>query len=276
MQSQPSFEFPPVAFVDLSGFRVAYREWGRADAAQTIVLIHGLTSSSLSWIRVAPVLARRYRVLAVDLKGHGDSARTPGGYQLAEQAREVAAFCAALGLRNVTVMGHSWGGAIALMLATSTNLVNRLILDDPAIGERDPDRQQWARDEEFFASLVGLSRAEAEQRAPAYLAQGWTLEDVAGKIDAAMKGSPAAVRAIFADNWTWTVHDLLPAVRCPTLLVHAPADRDGAVDAEALALARANPDIRELLLPEADHNIHRTAFDAFMNAIEPFLAGEGG
>lgn len=87
---------------------------------------------------------------------------------------------------------------------------------------------------------------------------------------------PAAVRAIFADNWTWALQDLLPAVRCPTLLVHAAADRDGAVDAEALAMARANPGIRVLLLPQADHNIHRTAFDAFMNAVEPFLAGEGG
>ncbi len=235
--------------MDLSGFRMAYRKWGRADAAQTIVLIHGLTSSSLSWIRVAPVLARRYRVLAVDLKGHGDSARTPGGYQLAEQTREVAAFCAALGLRNVTVMGHSWGGAIALLLATSSDLVGRLILEDPAIGERHPDRQAWARDTETYAGLVGLSRAEAEQLGPGYRAKGWTEEDVAGKIEAAMKGSPAAVRAIFADNWTWALHDLLPAVRRPTLLIHAPAERDGAVDAEALALARANPDFRVLLLP---------------------------
>ncbi|TME43658.1 MAG: alpha/beta hydrolase [Chloroflexi bacterium] len=62
-------------FVDLHGYRMAYREWGDPAAMQTLVLIHGITSSSLSWIRVAPRLATRSRVLVVDLKGHGDSDR---------------------------------------------------------------------------------------------------------------------------------------------------------------------------------------------------------
>ena len=60
---------PPLEFVDLSGYRMAYRQWGSIDQADTIVLIHGITSSSLSWIRVAPRLAQYARVLAMDLKG---------------------------------------------------------------------------------------------------------------------------------------------------------------------------------------------------------------
>ena len=62
-----SFEFSPPAFVDLAGFRIAYREWGRPEASQTLVLIHGITSSSLSWTRVARALAEEYRVIAMEI-----------------------------------------------------------------------------------------------------------------------------------------------------------------------------------------------------------------
>ena len=141
MQQQPTVAFPPPAFLDLSGFRLAYREWGPPAAARAVVLLHGITSSSLSWIRVGPALAQQHRVLAVDLKGHGDSGQPPSGYRIADQAREVAALCTALGLRGPSVVGHSWGGAVALHLATSTDLVGRLVLEDPAIGQRNPDRQ---------------------------------------------------------------------------------------------------------------------------------------
>src|SRR5216683_4931909 len=60
-------------FVDLGGYRMAYREWGDPAATEAVILIHGITSSSLSWVRVAPRLAAQARVIAVDLQGHGDS-----------------------------------------------------------------------------------------------------------------------------------------------------------------------------------------------------------
>src|SRR6266849_1747878 len=97
-------------FVELAGYRMAYREWGDTAATEAVILVHGITSSSLSWVRVGPRLAGRARVIAVDLKGHGDSDRPPSGYRLTDQADEVAGLCAALNLGQVSVIGHSWGG----------------------------------------------------------------------------------------------------------------------------------------------------------------------
>jgi pimeloyl-ACP methyl ester carboxylesterase len=71
---------PALEFVDLSGYRMAYRQWGDTSRAEAVVLVHGITSSALSWVRVAPRLADETRVIAVDLKGHGDSDRPPTGY----------------------------------------------------------------------------------------------------------------------------------------------------------------------------------------------------
>ncbi|HLZ26428.1 MAG TPA: alpha/beta hydrolase [Chloroflexota bacterium] len=264
-------------FVDLQGYRMAYREWGAPAAATALVLIHGITSSSLSWVRVAPRLAAGRRVIAVDLKGHGDSDRPATGYRLADQADEVAGLCTALGLADVSLIGHSWGGGIALQLAARGDLpIKRLVLEDPAVGQASQTPEQAAQREQmaaFYVSSVGLSRDEADARARPNLALGWTEQDVAGKIDAAMKGSPASIRAVFSENGRWDLADRFAGLRCPTLLVRAEVSRGGVVGPDAVARASANPRVKVVTVPDADHNIHRGQFDAFMAEVEPFLRG---
>lgn len=251
---------------------MAYREWGRATAARVVVLIHGITGSSLSWVRVAPVLAERYRVIAVDLKGHGDSGHAETGYRFSDQAREVALLCQSLGVQRPSLIGHSWGGAVAVHLATSTALVDRLVLEDPALGLRSLGPQGLLAVRESCAISVGLTREAAVQHTRASLADGWTELDVAGKIDAMMKGSPAAVRAVFVENEPWDLHYLIPRLRCPTLLLRAPLEHGGIVDQEAVELAEANPLVRVVTIAGADHDMHRPQYDAFLAEVEPFLA----
>jgi pimeloyl-ACP methyl ester carboxylesterase len=263
-------------FLDLHGYRMAYREWG-APRSKPILLIHGITSSSLTWIRVAPRLASRWHVFAVDLKGHGDSDQPARGYRLSDQADEVAEMCTVLELDDVAIVGHSWGGAIAVLLATRTgSRVKRLVLEDPAVGRRNqspaPTSARREAAQRYIAS-VGLTREQAEAMARPNLADGWTEADVAGKIDAAMKGSPAAVEAVFRENGDWEVLDQLADLRCPTLLVRAEVSRGGIVGQEAVELAKANSQVRVVTVPQADHNIHRGRYDAFMALVEPFLGG---
>jgi pimeloyl-ACP methyl ester carboxylesterase len=264
---------PALEFVDLSGYRMAYRQWGATDQAEAIVLVHGITSSSLSWIRVAPRLAEHARVIAVDLKGHGDSDRPPGGYRLADQAREVAGLVRSLDLRSIRLIGHSWGGAISAILASETDLpISRVVLEDPAIavGGGPPERRQQIV-QNYIAS-VGLSRDEAEQRVRATAAPGWTEQDIQGKIDASVKTSPASVQSVFEENGAWDMTDNLVRVRVPTLMVRAELELGGIVGEPVLELVRANPHIHVVTIPRADHNIHRGQFDAFMAAVEPFLS----
>jgi pimeloyl-ACP methyl ester carboxylesterase len=125
---------------------------------------------------------------------------------------------------------------------------------------------------EMYVDSVGLSRAEADVRARPNLALGWTEQDVAGKIDASIKGNRESVRAVFTENGHWNLIDLLGELRCPTLLLRAEVARGGIVGAEAVAVAQANPLVQVETIPEADHNIHRGQFDAFMAQVEPFLS----
>ena len=99
--------------------------------APPVVLVHGLGTSDRWWIPTIPVLAERYRVLAVDLVGFGRSAGQP--VQLDAAADELAAWAAAIGLERATWVGHSMGGLVAIDLAARyPALVERLVLVDAA------------------------------------------------------------------------------------------------------------------------------------------------
>ncbi len=268
------FDAPPLEFVDFSGYRMAYRQWGNTDQTEAIVLIHGITSSSLSWIRVAPALAENARVIAVDLKGHGDSERPASGYRLTNQADEVAGLVDALGLRGIRLIGHSWGGAITAILASRAALpISRVVLEDPAInvGGGPPERRQETM--QNYVGSVGLTRTETEQRVRASATPGWTEADIQGKIDAAVKTSPASVKAVFDENGAWDATENLVLVRVPTFLVRAEVERGGIVGETVLEAIRSNPLISVATIPEADHNIHRGQYEAFMAKVVPFITG---
>src|SRR5690606_36641935 len=86
--------------------------------APALVLVHGFTASSRSWDLVIPALAQRYRVIRVDLLGHGRSARPVGaGYAIPDQARRLGEVLDRLGVGRAVVVGHSTGGSVATALA---------------------------------------------------------------------------------------------------------------------------------------------------------------
>jgi len=268
-------ELAPVRFVDLAGYRMAYRVWGISTSRPTIVLVHGITSSSLSWVRVAPRLAQHTQVIAVDLKGHGDSDRPADGYRIADQAAEVAALCRELGLGTIDLVGHSWGGGISVQVAVDGGVaLHRLVLEDPGLGQTVTTPEQIEALHKVragYAESVGLTASEAEARFRPNQSLGWTDEDVAGKVDAAVKGSRAAVERVFDENGDRNQIPDLTRLSCPTLLLRAEVSLGGIVGDEAVAVARSNPRIRIVTVPEADHNIHRGRFEPFMAEVETFL-----
>jgi pimeloyl-ACP methyl ester carboxylesterase len=101
--------------VQLHGQRVSYQTAGAGD--QVVVLLHGITSTAEAWREVMPRLAERYTVIAPDLIGHGRSAKPRGDYSLGAYAAGVRDLIAVLGYERGTVVGHSFGGGIAMQFA---------------------------------------------------------------------------------------------------------------------------------------------------------------
>jgi len=105
------------------------REMGRDDGTP-ILLIHGLAGSSLTeWYQVAPKLATDHRVILVDHRGHGLSARSDLRFEVAEDADDLVGVLDALEVSQVDVVGYSMGGVIAQALALrNPGRVRRLVL----------------------------------------------------------------------------------------------------------------------------------------------------
>jgi pimeloyl-ACP methyl ester carboxylesterase len=103
--------------VDLQGGDLQVRTEGRRRRGTPIVLLHGFTASMHWWSRAAPRLARRRRVIRIDLLGHGGSEKPRDGYQPDQQADRVAEVLGKLRVRRAIVVGHSMGGGVAATLA---------------------------------------------------------------------------------------------------------------------------------------------------------------
>jgi len=119
-------------FLTVDGIHIHYQEFGEA-ANPPIVLIHGFTASLFVWHKVAPLLAEAgFRVVAMDLVGFGYSEKPRWfEYTIGAQARMVSGLMQRLGIGRATVVGSSYGGAVALTLALDYSAsVEKLVLLD--------------------------------------------------------------------------------------------------------------------------------------------------
>jgi pimeloyl-ACP methyl ester carboxylesterase len=101
-------------YLDLHGDRVAYREAG---AGEALLLIHGMAGSSATWRAVLPRLSKKFRVVAPDLLGHGESAKPRGDYSLGAFAVCLRDLLDELDIPHATVVGQSLGGGVAMQFA---------------------------------------------------------------------------------------------------------------------------------------------------------------
>jgi pimeloyl-ACP methyl ester carboxylesterase len=111
----PTLEGVEHHFVDVRGARLHVAEMGHPDGAP-VLLLHGWPQHWWSWRLLMPLLADRYRVLAMDLRGFGWSEATPRGYRKDELAEDVVGVLDALGVDRVNLVGHDWGGVIGFLV----------------------------------------------------------------------------------------------------------------------------------------------------------------
>lgn len=98
----------------IHGRRMTYRTGGEGPV---LLLIHGMAGSATTWKHVMPILCRRFRVVAPDMPGHGDSAKGAGDYSLGNLASSLRDLLVALGHERATIVGQSLGGGVAMQLA---------------------------------------------------------------------------------------------------------------------------------------------------------------
>ena len=258
---------------------LATRAWGDgADPSRPLaVLVHGVTSSSRTWWRVGPALAERgFRVLAVDLRGHGASPRPVAGLAAADLAADVAETVAdAAGVAEVPpvdlLVGHSLGALVALELVTARpGFARRLLLEEPPgpnsvdwVGLADgmeADRRRAVEDPEAL-------RRDLEAENPR-----WPPGEAERRVADLADCNATAIAAALRPGVPFDLAGLLAAARLPILLLLADEALGSSltgVDRKAAVAAAGDHATR--VLPSG-HSIHREALEAWLRELDAWLA----
>ena len=227
-------------WITLDGLNFFYRDWG--GSGQPVVLLHGLASTCHIWDQVAPLLAEDYRVIAMDQRGHGESAKPDYGYDFASVGKDLEGLLEGKDLRNPIIVGHSWGGDVALEFAVSNpEMPGGLCFIDGGMidaSSRHASLQQ-AREQMAPPDFTGVNLQEflemirREATGMAAVAGGEEVilanfEILAGGAFRAKLSRENHLRIVDA---LWDHHPaaLYPAVKCPVLIM--PARQQGHQDA---------------------------------------------
>jgi non-heme chloroperoxidase len=243
-----------------------------------VVLLHGWTMSHLVWDRQVAELAVDHRVVLPDLRGHGDSDKPVGDYSPARHAADVSAVLDALDLRDVTLVGWSFGGLTAMQAAISHGgRLARLVLVNAA-GPK-------------YLATDDFPHGHSEEALQGFLAR--EREETAAFRRFCMEAMPHVPYDDLVTDWLWSesmrtpswaaapmleayaradLRDGLAAIRARTLILHGAHDVFCAPEA-ARYVAEHIAGAELVEFPDCGHSPHYEAPERFMAALRGFLAG---
>jgi pimeloyl-ACP methyl ester carboxylesterase len=266
---------PTDIFVDAGTLRVHVRDWGGPTAATPpIVLVHGLASNARIWDLVAPILAREFRTVAIDQRGHGRSDKPDHGYDFASVTNDLIGVIGALGFVRPLIVGHSWGANVALQLAADApELPSGIVLVDGGTTEVAAGMSLEQTLERLAPPrLAGTPRATfIDNLRNRWMGALWSpevetiiLENFA--VDAEDRIAPHLtfenhLRVVHA-MWEQRPTQLFARITCPTLIIPAdpplPLDERAAqwLDAKRSSVALAETQIANVRVVWARESVH--------------------
>lgn len=270
---------PARAFVDravtVNGLRIHYLDWGAA-GRQPFIMLHGISRTAHSFDHIAPHFNRDYHVIALDLRGHGDSDWHPeGAYLVEDYVEDLEALIDRLGFRDVVITGNSTGGRVAQVYAgRHPDNVAALIVED--VGPERPNEiadsfarrvaqeaNGWASDEELLRALMKADGGIGEELQRTHVRYA-TKRREDGRV--VWKRDPNLVKG-FVPTELWS-H--VSRITAPTLYVLGGNSRI-VPPATQEKLKRTLPRVKITVMPGVGHYPHLEAPAAFIDAVKAFL-----
>lgn len=262
-----------------------YLDWG-GSAARSVLFLHGGCLTAHTWDLVCLALRDRYRCIAVDLRGHGESSwATDGDYSVGANAGDAECLVACLGLVSPVIVGMSLGGLTGLEYAArrGDDLRGLVVIDvGPAVRVDSPEGQRMR---DFIqAGLAVASIDEALARVIEYrpdrrpeLLRYSLLHNLRQHSDGLWrwKYDPALPRSADPQRLAEEFHGLwerVKTIRSPTLVVRG-AHSELFTREDADELVRHLPDGRWVEVPGAGHTVQGENPAGLLRHLEPFLAG---
>jgi pimeloyl-ACP methyl ester carboxylesterase len=254
--------------VSCGQIKMNYAQW--PGDGPPLLLVHGLSGRWQSWLSVVPLLQPRWRITALDLRGHGKSGRSADGYRLQGYAADAEEFIRTVIGGPVHVIGHSLGAMTTMVLAANApTLVHAAALEDPPVyAFRRSERRSFklthqmassTLTEEQIARRILEERPETPPEQAASMARSWRVLD------------PETVRGVIDGSYSWDdwIDDSMRSVQCSILLLQASLDLGGALaDADATRVASLIPRCTLVRWPDTGHGMHAAKPKEFVAAAE--------
>jgi pimeloyl-ACP methyl ester carboxylesterase len=261
----------PVALDD--GASTTLSKWGRG--GPSVLCIHGITSSRASWTRFAQRFSTRFRIYAYDQRGHGDSAAVRGPMTVERSSRDLANVAAAIGDPIDVLVGHSWGGAVALRGGAELQPRGVVAIDPMIRVAPGTFAADYVDDVRPLFALAGEARSSEIAR---MYASGEPADRDA-KLHAMQHMGIESLEALGRENraeeGAWDLRGLLVAYPVPLLLALAGEDSVVSADERAFVRECGGPKVTTRVFEGQGHNLQRTAFDAFAEAAQEFFSKIG-
>ena len=222
---------PRELWADIGALKVRYLDWG--GDGPPLLALHGLASSANWYDIVARLLRDRYHIYAPDQRGHGQTTSAPDGYDWKTLSDDLAGMLDHIGLDQVAVMGHSWGGNVATNFAADyPGRVSRLIMIEggfpdgrlfpgatwESFSHRVRPRDVTGNREEFLDrlrnQLGAIWNGEVER-----IVQTMVYEDEDGQIQDILR--PENHAQVIRAMWDEPASVTMPRIECPTLMIAA-------------------------------------------------------
>ena len=255
-------------FAPVSGQWIAYESAG---AGPPVLLVHGLGSSLFDWERQIGPLSERYRVIAIDLRGHGQSWKPHRPFRIADLAQDAVAVLDYLKIDAAHWVGLSLGGAVALEAAAAApQRVRSLVVvnSPPAYRPRSAGDATALFYRRFLVWLYSMNTLGAflARRALPGAGHQALRERLTERF---ARNDKRCYRLAFDALRAWSVEDRLAGIRAPTLVLSA--ELDYVPQSAKEAVARAIPGARLSLLPGAHHMAPLEVSDLFNRELLAFL-----
>ena len=254
-------------FIDINGAQIYYQTYGEDHPGQApILLIHGSTiTGEADWSQAAPLLARNWKVIVPDCRGHGRSSNPNLSYSFSELAADMATLVRALGYERAHILGHSNGGNVALVV----------LMEHPEVVQTAiPQAANAYVSQDLIDKEPRIFEPERVAReSPAWMNEMIELHGPTHGPDYWRDLLRLTVHAIISEP-NYTPADLAQVQR-PTLVIQGELDSVNAPARHAQFIARHIPHA-ELWIPEGiGHGPHREILFEWINKIEDFLRRRG-
>ena len=259
-------------FVENQGAKIYWDEQGSGDP---LLLIMGLSYPSYMWHRSRPMLAQRYRTIALDNRGVGQSDAPAGVYSIALMASDAAAVLDAAGVESAHVFGVSMGGMIAQEFALQyPKRVRSLILGCTASGGPNAVQAEPAAIQTLLRQ--GMTPEESwEAITPFIYDPGTPRERIDEDMAIRMKWypTPQGYAGQLQGILSWEAHSRIAQITAPTLVIHGETDRL-IPPANARLIIECIPGAKLVLIPHAGHIFETDQPSAAHLAIVEFLPAQ--